>query len=414
VGQIFVSYRRDDSADVTGRVCDRLEARFGADGVFKDVTSIPIGSDFRTVLLQAVEEASVILVVIGRQWVQMRDGAGRRRLDDPRDFVRIEVEAALARDVPVVPILVHQAMMPSESDLPGSMSELAYRHGTDIRADPHFTDDVNQLIDRLTPLLEPPADAERTAPAAALRQLSRASLEERVLHLERALAYQRSAEALLVEALALARETGSAEFVDLITARDDQESRSDLQLRVDRLAESGRSVWLRTYARMLAQAGDKLDALLVTGVVVSAKRSLRRFDIFLCHNAQDKQSVAAIAAALLTRGVLPWFDVWEAPPGTLWQLILEEDIGQCKATAVFVGPSGVGPWQNMEIYAILDDFTRRRRPIVPVILPGADLTPDTPLFLRSSTGVDLRASGADAAQRLLEVLSPMENALAHE
>lgn len=160
MGKIFVSYRREDSADTTGRLCDRLAERFGAKTIFKDVDSIPIGSDYRAVLRQAVEESNVVLVIVGRQWLQLTDASGQRRLDDPRDFVRIEVEAALARNVPVVPILVQQAMMPSENDLPSSMSEFVYRHGLDIRSDPHFNGDVRQLIDQLVPLMEPPAGAE--------------------------------------------------------------------------------------------------------------------------------------------------------------------------------------------------------------------------------------------------------------
>src|SRR5690349_6452958 len=93
------------------------------------------------------------------------------------------------------------------------------------------------------------------------------------------------------------------------------------------------------------------------------------------------------------------------PPGTMWQMILGEDIEQCKATAVFVGPTGFGPWQNMEIYAVLDDFTRRRRPIVPVFLPGTDQALDVPLFLRNYTWVDLRLNGAHAAQEIIDVIS---------
>jgi hypothetical protein len=117
MSKIFVSYRREDSADVTGRFCDRLKERFGAQSVFIDVDGIQIGTDFRTVLQHAIEESSVVLVMVGRQWLGATDAQGRR-LDDPRDFVRIEVEAALARNAPVAPVLMQNAIMPADSDMP--------------------------------------------------------------------------------------------------------------------------------------------------------------------------------------------------------------------------------------------------------------------------------------------------------
>jgi hypothetical protein len=244
----------------------------------------------------------------------------------------------------------------------------------------------------------------RAQELARLR-LAGASLEERVLYLEQALADHVALESIRPEAISLAREIGSDELADLIGALGRQESHADLQVRIKRIAQSGRSAWLRTYGNMLAQAENELEYMLVTGVVLSAKRSMRRFDVFLCHNAQDKPRVIAVAEDLMRKGVLPWLDVWEAPPGTMWQMILEEDIEHCKATAVFVGPTGFGPWQNMEIYAVLDDFTRRRRPIVPVILPGTDQALDFPLFLRNYTRVDLRLSDVNAAQQIIDVIS---------
>jgi hypothetical protein len=240
------------------------------------------------------------------------------------------------------------------------------------------------------------------AQEAAQMQLASASLEDRVHHLDRALADNTSLDTIRVEALSLARDTNSEDFVDLFAARERKESSSDLEVRINRLAQSGRSAWLRTYGSMLADAKDELDSMLVRGVILSAKRSLRHFDIFMCHNSQDKPSVKAVAVELMKQGVLPWLDAWESPAGTLWQYVLEGDIEQCKATAVFVGQSGVGPWQNMEIYTVLDDFTRRQRPIVPVILPGAGQALDIPLFLRSYTWIDSRASEADYAQQIAQ------------
>jgi formylglycine-generating enzyme required for sulfatase activity len=155
VGKLFISYRRDDTQDITGRLFERLAARFGDHNIFMDVDSIPIGADFRQILRDAIADSSVALVMIGRQWLSVADERGQRRLDNPDDFVRIEVEAALARGIPVVPILTQGAAMPHERDLPPSMAALAFRHGVDVRSDQHFGPDAEQLITRLAPLLEP-------------------------------------------------------------------------------------------------------------------------------------------------------------------------------------------------------------------------------------------------------------------
>ena len=156
VGKLFISYRRDDTQDFTRSVYERLATRFGATNIFMDVDSVPLGSDFRQILRDAVAESSLALVMIGRFWLSVTDERGQRRLDNPNDFVRIEVEAALARNIPVVPVLAHGAGIPRESDLPRSIAALAFRHGTDVRSDQHFNHDVEQLIVRLAPLLEPP------------------------------------------------------------------------------------------------------------------------------------------------------------------------------------------------------------------------------------------------------------------
>jgi hypothetical protein len=145
-GNIFVSYRRSDTADVTGRIYDRLVERFGKETVFKDVDSIPLGVDFREHLDQMVARCRVLLVVIGDDWVSAVDETGRKRLEDPRDFVHIEIEAALRRRVPVIPVLVQGASVPAESELPAGLSTLSYRNGIPVRPDPDFHRDMDRLV----------------------------------------------------------------------------------------------------------------------------------------------------------------------------------------------------------------------------------------------------------------------------
>ena len=143
---VFISYRRGDSADVTGRIYDRMVQHFGRACVYKDVDSIPLGIDFREHLEQAVGRCHVLLAIVGRGWLDAGAESGQRRLDDSADFLRIEVETALKRNVPVIPVLVQGATMPSEQTLPAGLRAFAYRNGVAVRPDPDFHGDVDRLI----------------------------------------------------------------------------------------------------------------------------------------------------------------------------------------------------------------------------------------------------------------------------
>jgi TIR domain len=132
-GGIFVSYRRQDSAHLAGRLYDRLTDRFGEGQVFIDVDTIELGVDFAEEISRAVAACKVLLAVFGPTWLTSTDERGRRRLDDPDDIVRLEIEAAFARDVRMIPILVEGAVMPGRQDLPESLAGLARRNALLIR-----------------------------------------------------------------------------------------------------------------------------------------------------------------------------------------------------------------------------------------------------------------------------------------
>ncbi len=147
--QIFISYRRDDAAYVTGHINDRLRKEFGDESIFTDVDRIALGVDFRNTLDQMVSECQILLAVIGADWLTVRNQEGELRLEDPADFVRIEIESALQRNIPVIPLLVAGTKMPSKDDLPDSLQDLAFRNGTQIRPAPDFHTDVERLINSL-------------------------------------------------------------------------------------------------------------------------------------------------------------------------------------------------------------------------------------------------------------------------
>ena len=148
--RVFVSYRREDSRDVAGRIYDRLAGHFGAENVFKDVDSIPLGVDFREHIRAAVERCDVLLAVVGPHWLTTEGPRGGRRLDDSSDFVRLEVNAALDRRIRVVPLLVGGATMPRADELPAELRDLAFRNAAPVRPDPDFHRDMDRLIEALT------------------------------------------------------------------------------------------------------------------------------------------------------------------------------------------------------------------------------------------------------------------------
>lgn len=143
---IFVGYRRDDTADVAGRIYDAMAQRFGRQRVFKDVDNIGPGVDFGDYIKTVLPRCRVALVLIGPYWLESKDETGNRRLDDGHDWVRIEIETALATPgVLVVPVLVNGARMPRGEEVPDSLKPLLRRNAAIIRRDPDFHDDVERL-----------------------------------------------------------------------------------------------------------------------------------------------------------------------------------------------------------------------------------------------------------------------------
>ncbi len=158
---IFISYRRDDSEGEAGRLFDDLTRAFGADSVFMDVSGISPGVDFRHAVEDNVATCGVLLAVIGRTWASITNSAGQRRLDDPADFVALEISSALKRGVPVIPVLVHEASMPVPAALPDLLKDFAYRNSIEL-SHARWSSDVQLLITALKPYVR---TAEDDAPA---------------------------------------------------------------------------------------------------------------------------------------------------------------------------------------------------------------------------------------------------------
>jgi hypothetical protein len=146
--RIFLSYRREDSAAWAGRLHDSLAARFGERNIFQDVVAVQPGEDFTDAIERALSQSEAALVVIGPRWLTVTDSAGTRRLDQPDDFVRAELIAAVAHELRVIPVLVGGATMPSAVQLPSGLGPLAQRQAVVLR-DTAWHQDVDTLVQAL-------------------------------------------------------------------------------------------------------------------------------------------------------------------------------------------------------------------------------------------------------------------------
>jgi hypothetical protein len=153
-GGIFISYRRQDTGHLAGRLYDRLADRFGEGQVFIDVDAIELGVDFAEEIFRAVAASKVLLAIIGPAWLTMADERGQRRLDDPDDIVRLEIKAALSRGVQIIPVLAEGAVMPTREELPESLAALARRNASRIRLE-SFRSDAGRLVTAVERVVAP-------------------------------------------------------------------------------------------------------------------------------------------------------------------------------------------------------------------------------------------------------------------
>jgi hypothetical protein len=168
-GHIFISYRRDDSAGYTRAIYDQLVKRFSKDRIFMDVDAIEPGLPFDEVINHAVGRCEILLAMIGKRWMEQQTGVGPR-INDPQDFVRIEIAAALSRNIRVIPVLLDGAIMPSEEALPEPLRSLARRNAIEV-SNSRFNSDVSRLVEAVSKVL-----GEADAPSSPQVPRSRRSI----------------------------------------------------------------------------------------------------------------------------------------------------------------------------------------------------------------------------------------------
>ncbi|HET7158144.1 MAG TPA: TIR domain-containing protein, partial [Burkholderiales bacterium] len=177
---VFLSYRREDSAGYTGRLNDRFVERWGEERVFFDLDTIAPGEDFVEAIDRTLAQSEVMILVIGPRWLTATEPDGRRRIDESADYHRIEVERALQRGIRIIPALVGGARMPGEAQLPEALKKLARRNAVEI-SDKRFKYDADQLGDEVERILEKAqaaAQAQGREDAARLEEARRAEAQE--------------------------------------------------------------------------------------------------------------------------------------------------------------------------------------------------------------------------------------------
>jgi hypothetical protein len=172
---IMVSYRRADAQDMAGRIADYLISKYGENSVFFDVNSIPTGVNYHNRIEKAIIGSDVMVAVIGQHWIGQNPDGKTSRLHDPGDPVRVEVEAAMKHNKPILPLLVNGATMPEESDLPDSLRELHSYNGARIDSGQDFRLHMRRLVDSITEIVgqAPDQPSPPPMPTPALSRLGR-------------------------------------------------------------------------------------------------------------------------------------------------------------------------------------------------------------------------------------------------
>ena len=168
--RIFVSYRREDTRHIAGRLSDRLEHKFDGSHVFMDVDTIEPGADFIAAIQQAVLQCDVLIAIIGRKWLTLEDGHGKRRIERPDDYVALEISTALQRGIPVIPVLVDEAAMPRPEELPVHLQAITRRNAARLDHET-FRTDIQRILTAVDRVIGPPrrSPINRAAANAAPR-----------------------------------------------------------------------------------------------------------------------------------------------------------------------------------------------------------------------------------------------------
>jgi hypothetical protein len=364
-GRIFISYRRQETAWPAGRLYDVLVEHFPAEQVVKDICNvhnIQPGEDFVEVITAAVASCDVLLALIGPQWLTITDGEGQRRLDDPEDWVRIEIETALRRRIRVIPILVDEARMPRADELPPALSPLVYRNAVEINpvtfdtrrlvatlrrtlAEQGAGPDVEQLYDQalgafstehwdeaVDLLGQVVSRQPNYADAAGRLEFARREQELALRYAQASAAADASDWEQAVEGYTMIAEADPG-------YRDTNTRLANARQLADRLAEARRLHRAGQWAAVL-KLGEQLKATDTAaadldGLITSARAELAAAQraaklVFLCHSSGDKERVRRLYQRLMADGIDCWLDDERLLPGQDWEYEINRAISKSK------------------------------------------------------------------------------------
>ena len=181
--KITISYRRADSEAMTGRICDRLVTHYGKQAIFRDIDDIPAGIDFRHHINEILLKTNVLLAIVGPEWLGTNRSGGLDRINEESDPVRVEVETALRRRVPIIPVLIGETRMPSSEQLPPSLKDFAFRNAVKVDTGRDFDYHIHRLIksiDAIAPQTPRPSPPSRETAAASASQKPAARTESKL------------------------------------------------------------------------------------------------------------------------------------------------------------------------------------------------------------------------------------------
>lgn len=252
-GNIFINYRRDDSSGSVGRLYDRLVTRFPENQIFIDIDNLAPGVDFVDAIERSLGSCEVLIAVIGRHWLGASDGEGNRRLENPDDFVRLEIGNALKRDIRIIPVLVDGASMPHSRDLPDDLKALARRNAIEVSYT-RFRADSERLIIAIERIFETIREAEqREKESREAEQREKEHLEAEGREKESLEAEQREKERLEAEQ----REKDRLEFERREKERLEAEQREKQRLEVEQRENERLEAEQREKERLEAEQREK-------------------------------------------------------------------------------------------------------------------------------------------------------------
>ncbi len=387
---IFLSYRREDAAPYARLLQYEMTKSIPGVRIFMDLESIEPGLDVAQVITEAVDSCAVLVALIGRQWVTLADEKGRRRIDDPNDFVRFEIRTALERGVRVLPVLVDGAEPLRRQLLPAELRELARLNALELSAGRYDVDPVLDFIQRA--LYAPPStyadhltdvQVEATIPRPDRGQLK-----------------------LISDALVANYDHQVLEqelFFELNKRLDEISAPDSLPNVVFRLLTAAeREGWLLELLRMFQNSSypevreaaarilSELRRPKRRGVRAESPVRSRQVKVFLCHSSSDKSSVRALRRRLLDDGIQPWFDEEDILPGQDWDSAIHKAIRASDMVIVCLSMASVTKvgYLQKEIRSVLD--VADEQPEGTIFLIPVRLEPcDVPERLRRWQWVDL-------------------------